>query len=189
MRKPGQNSAYFGTEKRILNALSSILRDRSSVHIKVKDVASVAGIASSSFYIHYKSLDDVISRNEHRIVNGVTHIIKTELVKNSSPAEIMKKSLYFLYRHRDYLDIVGYSCNVKFSIAVIMCLLPVLEKSWPKYPEEIRRKLENMLVLECCAELNLWWNEKFSFNKIAEHAGHLVYISVSTPKIYASMYA
>lgn len=189
MRISGQNSAYFGTEKRILNALSSILRDRSTVHIKVKDVADVAGIAISSFYLHYKSLDDVITKYERKIVSGIARIVKTELTKNSPPIEAMKKALYFLYRHRDYLDIVGYSSNIKFSIEVISNLVPLLEKPWPKYPEDIKRKLENMLTLECCAELNLWWNEGFSFSKIAEHAGHLVLISITTPKIYASMYA
>ena len=189
MRRKGQNSAYYGTEKLILNALSKILREKSSIQVKVKEVSETAGIAMSSFYLHYSSLDEVISKNEQKIADYVNHVVEIELSKNSPAIDSISKILYYLYRHRDYLDVIGYSCNFRFAIKVISCLAPLLERSWPNYPVPIKSRLSNLLIMECCAELNLWWKEGFSFNTIKTHAKNLVYISTATPKIYASMYA
>lgn len=172
-----------------MNALSKILREKNSVQIKVKDVAEVAGIAMSSFYLHYRSLDEVISRNEKKITDYINHFIEIELNKQSSMNDSMSKILYYLYRHREYLDVIGYSCNFKIAINIITCLTPLLKRSWPNYPARINDKLTNILIMECCAELNLWWQEGFTFDTIKTHAKNLVYISIATQKVYAAMYA
>ena len=189
MRRKGLNSAYCRTEKQILNALTKILREKSIINIKVKDIVKDACIATSSFYLHYNSVNSIIMKNEERILRGVRYVVAVEQKRTSSLDDKMREILCLLYRYREYLDVIGYSSNIRTPIEIIKCMEPILIRSWPTYSESITEKLKNMLYAECYAELNLWWKEQFSFDNLYVHAHHLALISITTPKVYASMYA
>ena len=69
MRNRKANAVYSKTEQRILDALVKKLKEERSINVRTARVSLEAGIALSSFYIHYDSLSDLIIKNEQKLLS------------------------------------------------------------------------------------------------------------------------
>ncbi len=188
MRKSGLNSAYSKTEKRILAAFAKILKDNHLITVKTQDISKEAGIATSSFYIHYHSLSDLMIKNEAMITDGLKKLVYAEMRSNTSNERRLNNVLLFLYRHKEFLDITVLSKNVDFSLNIVSCIKPIAEYGWPKYSESIQIGLESIISAEYVAEINLWRKEHYSIDKISMHAHHMAYFTITAPKFYAALF-
>lgn len=54
-------SKYFNTALRMDEALVSLLKEKSLEYITVKEICARAGVNRSTFYLHYETIDDLLS--------------------------------------------------------------------------------------------------------------------------------
>ena len=77
-------SKYFNTALRMDDALVSLLEEKSLEYVTVKEICEKAGVNRSTFYLHYETIEDLLS----------------ECVEN-----VNKKFLsYFGDRHKDFIE-------------------------------------------------------------------------------------
>lgn len=75
-------------ELRIENAVFSIMETTSIPEIHVHDVLKLASISRSTFYRHFKSVDDVVKRFENDILENMRDINDIALKTRFSDAEL-----------------------------------------------------------------------------------------------------
>ena len=189
MRIKGLNSAYYGTEKRIMDATAKILKDNYSICIRTRDISREAGIALSSFYIHYHSLRELMDKNKERFITGLERVVELQINEDASIERKIRNILFYFYRYRAFLRVVCISRNTEVIDIAISKLKPLNREYMPRYDSYIKKCLYNMLAAEFIAEINLWWHEDFSIKHMPEHARHIAIFIRSTPKIYASIYS
>ena len=90
MRKHGQNKNYFDTEKKLLSALARVLKEKRSFNIKTREVSREAKLAYSSFYIHHKSLSELVRAYEEAILSDVNLELKKALYFTTGPLTVMQ---------------------------------------------------------------------------------------------------
>ena len=188
MRQKRYNSVYFGTEKRILIAFAKLLKDHHSVDIRTSEVVREAGIATSSFYIHYHSLIDIIDKNERLILTGLDKIVSIQMQENSTIEKKLNNILFYLYRYRELLDVICGTHSISSPLNIMNHIRAIIECGWPNYCNTVRQRLYNLIIAEYLAELQLWWQEQFSIDFIPTHAKRLAYFTVNTPRFYAAIY-
>jgi len=189
MRNRKANAVYSKTEQRILDALVKKLKEERSINVRTARVSLEAGIALSSFYIHYDSLSDLIIKNEQKLLSELKeYLIKKNYYKNLTIEGQYRNILLFLRRYRAFLDVSIKTDNIETLLKIIDLLKPIIKQTWPTYNISLSSKLYRLVAMEYIFELQLWSAEDYSVVKISEHAHHLCYLSRHAPQFYATLY-
>lgn len=97
------------TEARICCALVELLHEEPLVDISVKELCARAYVARSTFYAHYRNVDDVLSAIERAAVADLTEL--NDPLASASPSDaaslsFFKGTMEYLYGHRDLMDVL-----------------------------------------------------------------------------------
>jgi hypothetical protein len=188
MRRKENNSVYRGTEKNILRALSKILRADRPICIKTCEISKAAGLANSSFYVHYDSLHDLIFKNEAKLLAGLKKLFKKQMKEHNSLETDFKAILLYLYKYRDYLNVVIRAKNVGLPVTILNLLKQIIERDWLDYGYKTNKCLSRLIFAEFIAEFSLWHDEDYSIETIPKHAHHFAYFSKNTQRFFAAIY-
>lgn len=93
------------TRTAVFNAVLDLMIEKDTSKITVLELCKKADINKSTFYLHYKSMDDCIQRCFQAIMNGVVDIskkIKYDEIK-SNPKPAVDRLLDEVERNIDYL--------------------------------------------------------------------------------------
>lgn len=95
-----------GVERRIEDAVFDLMRTTPVPKIKVSDVVRVARVSRSTFYRHYRDVDDVVKRFEQGILDNMRSVNKNALNVRFGKSEIdptaaMIDRMHILHDNRD----------------------------------------------------------------------------------------
>ena len=188
MRKHGCNSVYFGSEKKILKAFSKVLVETRSVNVKTRQISKAAGIANSSFYIHYHSLTDLIEKNEEKILDGLNLEVRKMARKYCSLEQAYRNILLYLYKHRDFLDIIMKIKNVETPMKILRYIKPLIDENWERFGDKVSEYIFLQFSFTAMVEFLTWQSERYSLEKIGKHAHNLANLTISAPSYFGKLY-
>lgn len=189
MRRHGQNSVYYGSEKRILEGLSQVLIDTRSVNVKTRQVARAANMANSSFYIHYRSLTDLINTNEQKILNGLDLEIRKIMKEPDFSLERRYYNvLLYLYKYRELLNIMARSKNIETPTKIVTHLKPIVVERWNSYGKNVDEYIFWHFSAEAIVEFAIWRNERYSLDNLKKHAHNLAFFTNNAPAFFSPLY-
>ena len=90
------------------NAVFSLLcKDSSLSNLTVQKVAAEAGLNRTTFYLHYESIQDLLTQITNEIINELSdQIVALTEVKDLTEKQQLTQLLDCLYVHRNYLLIL-----------------------------------------------------------------------------------
>ena len=182
MRQKGLNSVYLGSEKEILDALSRLLENRRSFNIRAIDITREAGLAKSSFYIHYSSVKNLIEVNEKKILNAVEKVINSQGFEKMTIESRWRNILLALYRYHEFLDI-----TIKAGNTNLMHKILNMTKDITIFPQNARILNDELIKVtnQCIISvLERWQKDNFSIDSIPIHAHSIACISASAPRFF-----
>ena len=188
MRIRKNNSTYSKTDRRIIAAAARVFRRRHHLTISAKEISREAGIASSSFYIHYHSLAELIDKNESKIIDGIKKILRKKNISSDSLEDIFRSVLFFLYKNRDLIEIIIDSECLAIQMKVMDTLRPHITRAWLSYKSEVMDRLFHLVSFSFVAEISIWKKENFSVDTILRHAHRLAVMSESIPRLFVQLY-
>lgn len=189
MRRPRNNRAYFNADRRILQATGKILKLKRTVSIKVCEISRVAGLAKSSFYIHYRSLSDLIEQNEQKILDNIDKEVTKILKDKDRTLEKSYRNVLLIFRqHKDFLGVAIRSNNVEMLIKVMKILKPVVTENWNDYGRKTNDAIFRQFSANAIVEISLWKSERFAVDEISKHARNLSALTRAAPKNFTSIY-
>ena len=97
------------TEARICCALVELLHEEPLADISVKELCSRAYVARSTFYAHYRNVDDVLAAIEQAAVEDLT--VLNDPLATASPSDAASLSFFqgtlaYLDEHRDLMGVL-----------------------------------------------------------------------------------
>lgn len=95
---------FLRSDKLILRALVISLHRKHTVSIKVIDLCRIAKIATSTFYRHYRNVDEVVENYEEKLRRKI-HRKMTRLSPTTVPRKIFRNLLLLIYQDRIYFKI------------------------------------------------------------------------------------
>lgn len=99
------------TRTAVFNAVMDLLIEKESNKITVLDLCKKADINKSTFYLHYKSMDDCLQKCFQVIMNGIVDISKLINYQEirTNPKPVVDKIIYEVQKNSNYL------CKLKNS--------------------------------------------------------------------------
>ena len=189
MRFHKRNSVYRNTEKNLMKALSKILTKKHSINISAREVSRGANLYHTSLYVHYRSLSDLLEKNEQRI-SGIVDEAILEQKKHSdlSQESRFRHVLIKLIQEQDFLEVLAKSKNSEILGNILVHFKPLITDGWAQYGDDINDALLNIVISNFIAETYLWADEGFTIDAVPRHAHNFAYFSINAPRFYAGIY-
>lgn len=108
------------TKEKIYNALTYLLKHKKIGEIYVKDVCTVACIHRSSFYEHYRDINDLMIKTEESLSNGIAEIFAGSKFDRKNFVALFEyigkhSEFYKAYLNNNEGRVMGQSDFVKFT--------------------------------------------------------------------------
>lgn len=164
------------------------MQKQRAINIHVRDLKEETGMAASSFYIHYKSLDDLIEVNENRVLAEVRAMLSEVDQETISVECFYRHILFIIYRYRDFFAICFYSNSATLLALVVDEFESFVMKDWNDYGVEVNACIFGQFQASLIKEIDFWSMENFDIDKLNKHANTIAKINRSMPIIFAALY-
>ncbi len=149
---------FIKTENTIQKSMIKLLGEMSFEQLQIDDLIYEADINKSTFYLHYQSLDLLVSALEDELISGLT-ISLNELSGNSSRFEFFEKIFTFLKENQKLakavLNASTYRFNTKIEDFGKTYLIPVPVKKRNRIVSNVEF-LESSLIQSVVAVFRIW---------------------------------
>ena len=165
---------FLSVEERLFRALGYFLKRNSIGSINISDLTRKAKVWKSTFYNHFKSIDDALTRYDHKYDNDILKLRQELEAENCNPRTAIMRLLFFISKHKNYYEICLHRQNPIpiFSITKIFC--PIFTKNWSHFNHEKFDLCFKIFSGELYGIIYHWGNsEHFDRQKIKTHAVYL----------------
>jgi AcrR family transcriptional regulator len=83
MKEPSKDRRYRRTQKQLENALINLLNKKSINDISVRELSELADINRATFYLHYKTPNDILLHLENELFEAIFTSYQNHDLKNS----------------------------------------------------------------------------------------------------------
>lgn len=149
---------FIKTEAVIQKSMISLLNERNPEELQIEDLIYEADINKSTFYLHYQSLDLLVSALEDELISGLT-VKLNELENNFSRFNFFDTCLNFLKENKKLakavLNASTYRFNQKVEDFGKSFLIPAPAKKRNRLVSNVEF-LESSLIQSIVAYLRVW---------------------------------
>ena len=149
---------FIKTEKVIQSAMISLLNEMNPETLQIEDLTNEADINKSTFYLHYQSIDLLVSALEDTVISGLTMAIEG-LEPNYSRFDFFQAVLIYISQNQKLVKAVFNASTYRFNVKIENFCEPFLMPA-----PTLKRKhlvshialLESSLIQSCVAYLRVW---------------------------------
>ena len=174
---------FLSNEERLYCALGYFLKHNLIGSISISDLTRKAKIWKSTFYNHFKNIDDALARYDHKYDDDILKLRRELEVENCSIKTATMRLLFFISKHKNYYKICLHCQNPIpiFSITKIFC--PIFTKNWSNFGREKFNLCFRIFSGEVYGVICYWGNfEHFDYQKIKTYATYLSNLAKNTTK-------
>ncbi len=174
---------FLSTEERLFRALGYFIERGAIGSISISDLTKRAKIWKSTFYNHFKSIDDALTHYDHKYDNDILKLRRELEIEKCSIKTATMRLLFFISKHKNYYKICLCHQNPVpiFNITKIFC--PIFTKSWSYFGREKFDLCFKIFSGELYGVIYYWGNsEHFDCQKIKIHAAYLSNLAKNATK-------
>lgn len=144
---------FVDNDKSIITVLCGILKTR-RINVRAAEVYKQAKLSSPTFYLHYRSADDVRQQYEQRLRAELAYRVP----KNASPRVFFTLLINLIIKHQQYFIAVSESCNNYLLTVIIKSYRKILvsseidERSFLFYLHHLQAILDGWLNFDLSKE-------------------------------------
>ncbi len=168
---------YVRVQDRFNNIIESFIRRGHIMKLKVRSVSDDANVYASTFYDHYKNMDDALIYAENRMKKDL-HELKKTVAHNQDLEIIYLKILFFIHKHKDYYETVINWGKVSPLSQIVGDFRISICKKWRHYDKHELDRIFMIFSWEFGGVITFWGkHEHFDKTKIPIYAKKLARLS------------
>lgn len=175
MAKRKSDARFLKSEKLLISAVTAEIRG--SKNVTITDICRRAGVFESTFYRHYRGLNDMIKSCENKILKDFSQLIAIATKENLPIEQLFRKWAFFIYRNRDMLCLSIAANQLNLLMIMIKNLWPIATVGWRSSPQ----KMQQIYLIYSYEIAGVWleWAEQehFATEKIPTHIQELSYLT------------
>ncbi|MBQ3325684.1 hypothetical protein IJG79_00840 [Candidatus Saccharibacteria bacterium] len=164
-----QDPRYINIQKRFNKIIEGFICRGQIMKLQVKIITTRANVSPSTFYDHYKDMDEAIFYANHRMEKELT-CLKEEIISgNQCDLEIVyMKILFFIYKNRDYYEMAT-TCKNTLPLSQIMdTFQSIVCDKWRCLDREKLDWIFQIYVSEFTGII-IYWGQEEQFKKTKIH--------------------
>ena len=181
--KKCNDQRFLRVQERLFNAIGHFLKRNTIASVGVTGLSSRAKIWDSTFYDHFRNMDDAIQKYNHRHDKAITEL-RDEVQGSQISMELtMLKILRFIKKHKNYYGICINRQNLIPFFSIAKIFRPIFTQSWSNYGREKFDLCFKIFCGELFGVICYWGcSEKFDDSKIQNYANYLSYLVQNTTR-------
>ncbi len=175
-----KDSRYQKTETAILTTLAKILQENPrSVSLNPSQLAQYSKISLSTFYRHYKTVDDIFNFYETKILKKFEVFVRCHSASQKSAKHAVRLTLIFIMKHQKLFSLSFARGDQYLTRYLFEFLEPKigLIYRWPK----TKGRLYDICFYEFYGILEEWSRRAFDEKELSLVASNIVYLFKSAP--------
>ncbi|MBR3264088.1 hypothetical protein IKF94_02565 [Candidatus Saccharibacteria bacterium] len=178
LRKNCTDARFLKVEEKLYKAVGESLRDGNIVKNGASGLASKAKIWGSTFYDHFKNVDDAVTSYAYSRDQGVKDLRDDILCSCPTMEFTFTKVLAFIRKNKYYYKSFIERQNQVPFFSMAKIFRPILARSWSYYGREQLDLCFKMFCGEFFGVIYFWCEtEKFDESKIPQHVKLLIRLS------------
>lgn len=176
------------TKNIIMDAFWSLYQTKGLTKISIKEITDKAGYNRTTFYVHFKDVEDVLYHIEQKVITEYKASAVVEDIGNNRRAANAKKYAEFLHNNSKYFPkLLMASRDSTFPESFKQILKGVIKELI--VTPELKERLKNEILLEYIASgiigcLCQWHENKFcSIEELCKTIDALIINSLSIPLV------
>lgn len=178
LRESCSDVRFLLVEERLFRVLGGFLKRGRVAGLGVPDVATKAKVWDSTFYDHFKNMDDAIYRYDHRHDEAIKKL-RMEIEDERLSMELaFCRILHFISKNKDYYSTHLARQNPVPFFSIAKTFRPVFACGWSNFGREKYDLCFKIFCGEMYGVIYFWGDsEKFDRDKITKHATYLCHLT------------
>ena len=122
-QKKSRKDKAADTKKRIFETSVALIKSKGYDNVTISEICKAAGLAKGSFYVHYKSKEDIVRESYYADMGTYISNHYTEFVTTNPNKSIIERITYFLNLEFEFADYAGYELTcLAYSLNLSACI-------------------------------------------------------------------
>lgn len=172
--KSCNDGRFLRVEERLFRTLGYYLRHDLAASVGVSELANRAKIWKSTFYDHFKNMDDAINKYNHRFDRDIKKLCNEIIDMHIDIEPAILKILYFINKHKSYYSTCIHRQNLIPIFSIAKICRPIFAKNWSNFGREKFDFCFKIFSGELFGVIYYWGDcERFDDKKIKTYAIYL----------------
>lgn len=111
------------TKNKIFQTSVTLIKSKGYDNVTISEICKVAGLAKGSFYVHYKSKEDIVRESYYADMGTYVCSHYTKFVTANPNKSIIEHIIYFLNLEFEFADYAGYELTcLAYSLNLSACI-------------------------------------------------------------------
>lgn len=111
------------TKNKIFETAVTLIKNRGYDHVTVSEICQEAGLAKGSFYVYYKSKEDIVRESYYADMGAYITTHYTEFLASNPDKSIIERIIYFLNLEFEFAAHAGYELTcLAYSLNLSACV-------------------------------------------------------------------
>lgn len=122
-KKKSRRDKAAHTKNKIFETALSLIKSKGYDNVTVSEICQTAGVAKGSFYVHYKSKEDIVKESYYADMGMYISTRYTEFVSTSPSKSVIERIIYFLNLEFEFAEHAGYELTcLAYSLNLSACV-------------------------------------------------------------------
>jgi len=167
--KNRKDARYLKIEQRFQSSIGKFFKRGKLASLQASKISNDINVYPSTFYDHYKHLDDAFNKFERQMGPDLKALKKEST--NLSLENTYRKILFFIFKNQKYYDAILTRKDATPFLQIVEIFRPVLCRQWSNYSENLNEQIFQIFAWEFCGVICHWGTKgKFSQDEIDYYA-------------------
>ena len=107
-QKLGRKKQAEQTKKKIFETAVSLIKKKGYSNITISEICKIAGVAKGSFYVHYKSKEDIVRESYYADMGEYIQQKYNIFIESNTTATYDERIIYFMNLELEFAEYAGY---------------------------------------------------------------------------------
>lgn len=122
-QKKSRKEKAADTKNKIFETAVTLIKDKGYDNVTVDEICRTAGLAKGSFYVHYKSKEDIVRESYYTDMGAYIDAHYTEFIVSNPDKSVIERIIYFLGLEFEFAEYAGYELTcLAYSLNLSACI-------------------------------------------------------------------
>lgn len=121
--KKSRKDRAINTKNKIFDTAVKLIKSKGYDNVTVSEICQTAGLAKGSFYVHYKSKEDIVRESYYADMGKYIQSHYTTFISQNSDKSVTEHIIYFLNLELEFAEYAGYELTcLAYSLNLAACI-------------------------------------------------------------------
>lgn len=122
-QKKSRKERATDTKNKIFETAVALIKNKGYDNVTISEICQTAGLAKGSFYVHYKSKEDIVRESYYADMGVYIQSHYAKFISDNPDKSVIERIIYFLTLEFEFAEYAGYELTcLAYSLNLSACI-------------------------------------------------------------------